>query len=231
MKQIIDPTLFDVLKTHGRDVSRGTNCVQIGIIQSFDTAKKTAEIKLVLKRLLPDGSLMDYPPLLDVPCLTVQGGGAYLQMPITKGDTCLVLFNDRNFDGWYKTGAVSAPYDSRAHDLSDALAIIGLDSLASSQPAYPTDEARLMAGASKVSVKKDGSEASLKQGTGEVTAVGGKVRIKSASSDLKTALDSLVDALVGMTVVDPISGPLPVSASSIANLNAIKTTLAGILST
>ena len=72
--------------------------------------------------------------------------------------------------------------------------------------------------------------ASLKQGTGEVSAVGGKVRIKSASTDLLTALDNLIDAIKALTVTDPISGPLPVSAASQAILDTHKTVLAGLLS-
>ena len=122
------------------------------------------------------------------------------------------------------------PADGRAHDLSDAVAIVGLDALTSPQTAYPADEGHIIAGQAKVAVKKDGSMASLKQGTGEVSAVGGKVRIKSASTDLLTALDNLIDAIKALTVTDPISGPLPVSAASQAILDTHKTVLAGLLS-
>jgi hypothetical protein len=231
VKPIFEPPLIDLLRDHSRDIFRSMNCVAIGRIEQVDTAKKTAEVHLVFKRRLPDGTTASYPPLLDVPLVTIQGGGVYLQMPVTAGDKCLVVFADRNIDGWYKTGVETIPYDARSHSLSDAIAIVGLDALTSAQPAMPTDAAQLAAGAAAVRVKKDGSAASVIQGTGEVTAVGGKVRVKSATTDLLTALNGLIDALKGLTIQDPQGSLGTVSASSQANLDAQKTILGGLLST
>jgi hypothetical protein len=231
MKPIIEPTVIEMVKAFGRDLESSIRCVSVGRIEKFDVTKKTAEVHILIKRTLPDGTTSSYPPLLDVPVVTIQGGGTFLQMPITAGDNCLLFFADRNIDAWFKTGAESIPYDARCHSLSDAIALVGLDSLASSQPDYPTDEVRLAAATAKVAVKKDGSAASLVQGTGEVTATGGKIRIKSSATDLLTALNGLIDAVKAVTITDPISGALPVSVASQAALEAKKAVLGGLLST
>lgn len=230
LKPIIEPTVIEMMKSFGRDISRSIRVAAVGRIESFDVTKKTAEIHLLFKRTLPDGTVASYPPLIDCPVVTPQGGGVYLQMPISAGDQCLVLFADRNLDAWFKTGAEATPFDARCHDLSDAIAIVGVDALTTAQPDHPTDEGRILAGNAKVAVKKDGSAVSMIQGTGEVTAVGGKVRVKSATTDLLTAINGLIDAIKAVTVQDPQGGLGTVSAASQTALDAQKTILGGLLS-
>ena len=152
-----------------------------------------------------------------------------MQMPVGPGDQVLVIFLDSNRDVWFKTGAEGVPYDARSHVLSDAVAIAGLDAMTSAQPAIPSDRAQLVAGGAAVRVMKDGSSASVVQGTGEVTAVGGKIRIKNTATDLLTALNALINAIEGLTVTDPQGGTGTVSPASTAVLEGLKTTLAGLL--
>jgi hypothetical protein len=228
---LVDPKLVDVLEIHKSDIFKSLRCASIGKISKFDTAKKTAEVQILFKRVLPSGESVSYPPLVDCPVVTLNGGGAALQFPVSVGDTCLVLFSDRNIDAWFKAGVESVPFDGRCHDLSDGIVLVGLEALNGTLPAYPADESRIISGAAKVAVKKDGTEASLKQGTGEVSAVGGKVRIKSTSTDLLTALGALIDTIKGIQIVDPQGGVGTVSPTSATALDASKTTLQGLLST
>ena len=87
------------------------------------------------------------------------------------------------------------------------------------------------AGSAKVAVKKDGSAASLKQGTAEVTVTSNKTRIKGATSDMLTAIQGLIDVIKTITVVDPISGALPITPAILVNLEAQKAIFQGFLST
>jgi hypothetical protein len=57
-------------------------------------------------------------------------------MPIAAGDQCLVLFSDRNIDSWFKTGGEAAPFDARCHDISDGIALVGVNALPSTMQAY-----------------------------------------------------------------------------------------------
>lgn len=135
-KNIMDPALLDVLAAFKLDVFRTINAIKPGVVQSFDAARKTVVVKILFKRVLPTGTVSEYPVLVDVPVFTLQGGGGHLQFPIAAGDQGLLLFSDRNIDAWFSTGSAAPPNDARAHDLSDAFFLCGVNSLASSMPAY-----------------------------------------------------------------------------------------------
>lgn len=117
------------------------NCVQIGIIDSFDAVTQSASIKLALKRVVNialDGTrtVAEYPILLQCPVMILSGGSAHLTFPIAAGDTCIVLFNDREIDNWYINGGVQIPNTPRLHDKADALAIVGIRNTQNAISAY-----------------------------------------------------------------------------------------------
>ena len=133
-KPINQPDLQDILDAQKQDVLKAINCVQVGIIQAFYSGTQQADIEIALKKVITvneDGTrvLAPYPVLLKVPVFVLTGGGSSITMPITAGDTCIILFNDREIDNWYNSGAVSAPTTYRLHDKSDAMAIVGIRNL------------------------------------------------------------------------------------------------------
>lgn len=244
-QSIVQPQLLDALRRLQRETFKTLNCVKVGQINRFDGTKKTAEVQILFKRVLPGDQVASYPVLVDVPIFTLQGGGVAVQMPITQGDQCLVLFSDRNLDIWFQNGAEAAPLNDRCHDLSDGIALVGLNALNSAMPAYPTDEARIISGVARVGVKKDGSEAFLRysdtrvwsdstgshmvQGSAQVDVQGGKVGITGTGGTLLAALEGIIDTLKALLVQDPVSGPIPLTAGSIAALEAQKAVLEGVL--
>ena len=123
---IVPPDLDDVLLEMKNETFATLNCIQIGKIQKVND-NQTVEIMIQVKRRIPDNKIADYPLLVDCPYIVLQGGGAYLDMPIVAGDYCLVLFNDRNIDQWWSTANVKEPQDRRKHSLSDGIALIGLN--------------------------------------------------------------------------------------------------------
>ncbi len=245
-KPIIEPTLIETLQALKADVFKNMNCVKPGEIQSFDPAKKTASVKVLFRRLLGDGvTVTDYPVLIDCPVFTLQGGGGFIQFPIAAGDQCLVLFADNNLDAWFLNGAASVPYDDRAHDLSDGIAIVGLNSLASAMPAYQANkfvisyggaEIDLASGtitfksaASNSEIDLSAGAAGIKNGSGgEVTITAASlVKIANNTTTLLTLLDGLIDVISATLVQGPSNYPL--TAATIAALNAYKVVLAGLL--
>lgn len=115
--------------------------VSLGTITSFDADSQTASVELNYKAVLiggtpqPNGTaldkIVDYPVILKCPVMILTGGQARLTMPVTVGDTCIVLFCDRDIDDWYQTGDTNRPpATARMHDISDALAIVGIRSIA-----------------------------------------------------------------------------------------------------
>lgn len=244
LKSVIEPTLADVLVNFKQDIFSTLNCIKIGQISSFDATKKTAEVQILFKRVLPDMTTQSYPLLIDCPVFTPQGGGGALQFPIQAGDQCLVLFSDRRLDEWLQGGGEAAPGDGRMHDLSDGIALVGMNALDSDLDDYPTDKVVLSYGDSRFELTSTGWNFVATGGADvaidddiDLTADGGgeillnaKVTIKNNTTTLLTLLNGLITLLEATTVQDPVSGPIPLTAATIAALEAYKTNLATLLS-
>lgn len=137
LNQLIPPSLTDLLRAATDKAARQTNCIQIGIIQTFYPETQTADIKFALKRIVkidPDGTktIQELPILINCPVMVLFGGNSFLTMPIASGDECILLFNDRDFGEWLVNGGVQVPTTLRFHDLSDGMAIVGLRNLQNS---------------------------------------------------------------------------------------------------
>lgn len=227
-KSIIEPTLTEVLVNFKRDIFLTMNCIKVGTINSFDANKKTAEVQILFKKVLPDGTIVSYKPLVDVPVFTLQGGGGALQFPIQAGDQCIVLFSDRRLDEWLQNGAEAAPGDGRAHDLSDGIALVGINAVNSSLPAAPTNKVVLSYMGTSFQLTAGGWNI-VGAGTAEVDLQGAIVTIKNATTTLLTLMQNFITLLEGATVQDPISGPIPLTAATIALLEAFKAQFATLL--
>lgn len=127
MEQTINPPDLDDLLAESRQaVFANINCVQVGKLTKIND-DQTCEIEIQFLRKLADGTTKKYTPLVDCPYFVLNGGGAYIDMPIQKGDYCLVLFNDRNIDDWWDTANVAVPPDTRKHSISDGIALVGIN--------------------------------------------------------------------------------------------------------
>lgn len=100
-------------------------------VVSYDPATQRAEVKPQLKFTLRDEfagkeAIEDLPIICDVPIMFPRFGDFAMTMPVTAGDTVLLVFCDRSIDKWKTNGGNVDPIDLRAHDISDAVAIPGL---------------------------------------------------------------------------------------------------------
>lgn len=222
-KTVIEPDLAEVLALQKQDIFASLNCVKVGRIQSYNVTKHTAQVQILFKRVLPDLTIKSYPLLIDVPVVTLQGGGGSLQFPIAAGDHCLLLFSDRRIDEWFQNGSESAPASPRLHDMSDAFALVGINALNSTLPAAPTN---------KVVLAYQGSRFELTSTGWNLVGTGGAeidvdvlVRIKNATTSLLTLINAFIDVLKTLQV----NGPIPLTAASIAALEAQKAAFATLL--
>ena len=219
---VVEPKLEDLFTVFGRKLKIDLNCVKIGTVQAINYAEMTASIQVVFQQQMRNGTYQSIPILTDCPVVTPQGGGFSLQFPIAAGDTALVLFADRNIDNWFTAAGVMPPADGRLHALSDAIAIVGLNSLAGPlAPAPSASEARLID----------------KAGTTKVGLSGGKVTIQNASENLGTVLGNLVTALntlnsaiSSMTTGSIAAGtPQAAAAANATAIAAVNTALSALL--
>jgi len=230
-KQVNPPDLSTVLNDLKLDILKSINCVQVGIVQSFDSADQTASVRLVIKKVLSinkDGTrvLQERPVLLKVPAIILSGGQAGLTFPITTGDECVVLFNDREIDNWFISGDVRAPSTVRTHDLSDGIALVGLRSIANSLSEYLTDGVRLFFGTkARIDVKDDlidsraeiwQHEGLLRMKEGDTTpALSGADLFQMYAADIvagnkaphfETELGQIIKLFSAVTITNPTGG-------------------------
>jgi hypothetical protein len=162
---ILSKDLRAILNTERADAASEINCMQVGTIQSVNLAVGTVTVQLVLRRQVwnnpPSGgapnaqpTVVPYPTLVDVPLYAPAGGTAFLTMPVAVGDTCIVLFNDRDLDPWWSTGSANAvPNDpSRVHSLADGVCLVGIRAKTNPIPTWNATKAQLRNGTSYLSV-------------------------------------------------------------------------------
>lgn len=215
------PDLASTLENMKEQLGLTLNCVQIGEIQSFDATTQLATIKVAMKQvkdLLEDGTriLQEYPLLLECPVFFLFGGNDFISLPITAGDPCIILFNDREIDQWLNHGAGQYPVSIRKHDISDALALVGIRPLTNSVVGYITNGIRLSHGNgnSKIDIKTNLIESVatllLHHGNAEITGnlkVDGTAEVvgnTKLDADLEVVGNALVDG--GLTVLGQVRG-------------------------
>lgn len=211
-QQVNPPDNTDILLALKRDIFTNMNCVNVGIIEGFDPADQTATIQIALKSVqdvAADGTrtIKERPVLLKCPVMMLSGGGSHITFPITVGDTCIVLFNDREIDNWFANGGLQTPNTFRKHDIADALAIVGIRNLQNAIDDYFVDGVRLAFDAN--------SKIELSDALIESTAA-----LYKQNGNMQVTGDETIDGNLlvkgGMTVIGTVSG----DGSSNINIDA-----------
>lgn len=124
------PNLGQTLKMQGLKTASELNCMRIGIIQSFYPETLTADVLIANKKELglnADGTqkVRDYALIEAKVCYC----NPFETFPLKQGDECILLFADREIESWFINGDVNPEGYPRMHDLTDAVAIVGIRSL------------------------------------------------------------------------------------------------------
>jgi len=250
---MITPKLESVLKQRQEKSFVHLNCHRIGEVQSFDKTNQTAVVRIVDKRVNIDsitGNLTysDYAPLTDVPVFTPisqqkNGKKKGIEFPINTGDSCLLLFNDRDMENWFTTGQIQPPLTSRSHQMTDAIAIVGLHNESNKVSNYDNEAVSLYYEDSEIKSGKTSS--SMKHKTTQIIAeetkasitVGSSVfnidslfKIENSALSLKTLISDLADLLKTLQFLDPVTGPAPLSPTSISAIDVWKAKISQLLS-
>lgn len=184
------PMLADVLNNFKKEVFLQLNCHALGTVQALNvTGLRGPNVQVTLDYTKSfytrneDGAYVqtevNYPVIATCPLVVLGGGGSNLTFPVSKGDKCLILFNDRDMSNWIAgatSGSVSSP---RLHNFSDALALVG-----PRQTAIPNYDAS------------------------NVVLDGGShlIQIMNEMTTLKTVLFELISAINAMTVSVTVTG-------------------------
>lgn len=163
--ELIEGGMQDAMDKSAADDSANLRVAMPGIIEEFNKEENTVKVQLAIMEKVTDpetGESTDTPiPVLeDVPVVFPRAGGYSLLMPIEEGDECLVVFGDMCIDSWWQSGGVQSQAETRRHDLSDGMAILGVWSQPNKieEDNWPVKGARLMTDDAKtyVEVRKGG---------------------------------------------------------------------------
>lgn len=85
------------------------------------------DVQPVTNRIYNDGTIVEHPPVLSVPVIMPATRTSAVLMPVKQGDTCLLIWCQRDITN-FKSGTDVAhdPDSPRWQSLNDAVAIIGL---------------------------------------------------------------------------------------------------------
>lgn len=110
-----------------------------------------------------DGQVSECPEIFSVPVINPSAGGGLLSFPIKVGDTVHLEFSMRNMEEWLEgDGGAVKESTQRMHDMTDAVAVVGLYTKQSHLKPDPNDVVLKFAN-SEIRIKKD-SEIVVKQG-------------------------------------------------------------------
>jgi len=172
-------TLTSLLRLAMGQTVMDLHTVLPGVVETYSPTTRRARVIPAISLLLDDGSLVDRPPVTDVPVIFPSGGGLSLVYPLSAGDPVLLVFSQRGLDGWKGNSRPGPPPASAPLSLSDAIALAGFGSLATT-PASLT-------GASLQT--DDGQTSVVVEPTGEINIIAGAgpVTIRATQINLLTA--------------------------------------------
>ena len=128
----------EALRLAFNGLARSLWCAMIGIVTDTSNFVEhgTVKVEIAIQAMVSDAqgeqTAQTIKPLVDVPVVFMGGGNMVATFPISVGDEALIIFADRCIDFWFARGGVQRPAETRAHSLSDGIAIVGPRSLARS---------------------------------------------------------------------------------------------------
>ncbi len=139
-----------------------------GVVQSYDRVNNRAIVKPAITGVAALGQKIPKNPLVNIPVLTLQGGGIYMSFPLKEGDKGWLVACDRDISIFKQCLSESSPNSYRKHCFNDAFFIP--DKINSISVSEEDD------GAIVISTESGSAKFSLKEGeiklTGNTTIVG-----------------------------------------------------------
>lgn len=150
------PDLHSAVGIANNKNSLDFNCMRIGIVQEFFPEDLTVSVLIANKKdskQFYDGTqeTRNYALVRAKVCFC----NPFITNEIKAGDECILLFSDREIESWFVNGDVNPVAYQRMHDLTDAVAILGIRSLPS-MIEMVSDCLHLFYGASQI-LLKDGT--------------------------------------------------------------------------
>lgn len=170
-------------------------------------------VRPVIDFLHSDGAVNECTEIFNVPVMMPSAGGGILSFPVQVGDTVKLTFSMRNLETWLEGDGSSVVENTmRLHDLSDAIAEVGL---------YPKSKTLSPSPKDVVLKFKDNSITLFDDGNVEVVTKS-KIEIKNDQEELISLLSELIQEM-SISTVNTVYGISPLNNKPA--LQAIKSRL------
>ena len=158
-----------------------------GTIQTFDPSTCTATVLPTGSYITPNKKEMAYPAIPGTPVIIPQyeGQNAVIAFPIKPGDGCLILFSEQQLD-YFLYGASSSELH---HDMSNAIAIVGLFNVASTAIQEACEENAIVIAKKETRIKIFDDEVRVQ--TEKVNIEASEVTVQSSEALVNTNLAQL----------------------------------------
>ena len=205
------PTTAELLRLAIDANRRELHTAMPGVVKAVDAGAGTVDVQPQLQVPGRDsgGEPETLPILPDVPVAFPRMGGFSLRMPVTAGDTVLLVFCERDIGAWQVRGEPGVPGDDRPHSLAGAVAIPGLFADANALK-IPASLLLGKEGEKASTIELDGSGIKLTEGASEFIARADRV---------ERGLKSIVDAIKA-GVPAPQDGGTALQRTIVAALDA-----------
>jgi len=146
----------ELIKALQDKISTNIRVAMPGLIETYEFRTCKASIKIDMQELYQNNTYVDYPVISNVPVIFPRCGGAEITMPVKRGDSCLVIFIDRDIDSWLLGASKQPPKSKRLHHLNDAVAIMGLSQFNKPSSAVNNNDLSINYDGSKITLKPKG---------------------------------------------------------------------------
>lgn len=119
------PTLADILLGLKAATKYEMRVAMPGLVVNYNKDKQVIDARPVFQSVHKTGTIEDPPTIHNIPVIFPRSGKAFLAFPLQAGDGVILFFTDRSLEKWQTSGNIHNPEDTRAHHISDAIAIPG----------------------------------------------------------------------------------------------------------
>lgn len=172
---LTEPDEFMLKELQERSIQYDTNCHRVGRIVAFNKNELTCDVQLLeLMDNVTTGS-QNFAIIKQLPLIIEGNDNSHLTWGNIVGSECLIHFNDRDIDNWFKTGEEYLPNTTRMHNFSDGFVTLRPRSKGKIF-AYFENGVEIKNGNTVIHLNDDGT-VEITNGTSTITMNGGTVAI------------------------------------------------------
>jgi len=223
----------EAYKAHVDGALKNLHTMLPGIVQSFDPVTQTASVQPAIQRVFNEKGAVGLPVCVDVPVCFPGGGDFYLTFPVKQGDECILIFSERCIDFWHMNGGLQLPAEYRLHDLSDAFAVVGVNSQPKKLPSFNAADVELRDRdrTVRVTMKHDGTIENINPFGSTVLSAAGKFTVNAPGGfEVNAPLSKFNSAQTTMSGATTSQGLLTYAAGMSGTGGGAGTSISGAVS-